>query len=71
MITLNKEVITIKKEQDVVFFRNRVNEYAGKIKMGLLNKTKLLTAASELVRNMLIYAKEGKVICEIVTVSAL
>jgi serine/threonine-protein kinase RsbT len=71
MITLNKETISIKKEQDVVFFRNRVNEYAEKIKMGLLNKTKLLTAASELVRNMLIYAKEGKVICEIVTVSSL
>lgn len=71
MIVLNKETINIQREQDVVFFRNRVNEYADKIKMGLVNKTKLLTAASELVRNMLIYAKEGKVQCEIISLSAL
>lgn len=71
MITLNKENIVIKKQQDVVFFRNRVNEYADKIKMGLVNKTKLLTAASELARNMLNYADGGKVVCEIITQSAL
>ncbi|GAC1384895.1 MAG: anti-sigma regulatory factor [Ginsengibacter sp.] len=39
--------------------------------MGLLNKTKLLTAASELVRNMLNYAGEGKINCEIISTSAL
>lgn len=71
MITLNKENIAIQKQQDVVFFRNRVNEYADKIKMGLVNKTKLLTAASELARNMLNYANGGRVVCEIVTLSAL
>ena len=71
MISLNKEIIDIKREHDVVFFRNRVTQYADKIKMGLVNKTKLLTAASELVRNMLNYAGGGKVHCEIVSVSAL
>ncbi len=71
MIILNKEIINIEREQDVVFFRNRVNEYADKIKMGLVNKTKLLTAASELVRNMLNYANGGKVHCEIISMSAL
>lgn len=67
MIVLNKDTISIEREQDVVFFRNRVSEYADKIKMGLVNKTKLLTAASELVRNMLRYAGGGKVLCEIIS----
>lgn len=71
MIVLNKEVLLIQKEHDMVFMRNRVSQYADKIQMGLLNKTKLLTAASELVRNMLNYAGGGKINCEIVSTSAL
>ena len=51
MIVLNKEIIAVQRENDVVFLRNRVSQYADKINMGLVNKTKLLTAASELVRN--------------------
>ena len=57
----------IMREQDVVPFRNRVREYAVRIKMGLVNQTKLITAASELVRNMLNYAKGGKIRIEIVS----
>ena len=67
MIVLNKETITIAKEQDVVLFRNRVKEAAIKIGMGLVNQTKLITAASELVRNMLKYANGGKVLTEIIS----
>jgi serine/threonine-protein kinase RsbT len=57
----------IVREQDVVPFRNRVREYAVRVKMGLVNQTKLITAASELVRNMLNYAKGGKIRIEIVS----
>ena len=64
---LNKETLTISKEQDAVFLRNRVTEYAVKIKMGLVNQTKLLTAASELVRNMLKYGKGGVVKIEVIS----
>ena len=71
MIVLNSETIQIKTEQDTVFLRNRVAEYAGKIKMGLVNQTKLLTASSELVRNMLRYAGGGIVLCEVVSQSIL
>lgn len=71
MVILNSDTIRIEKEQDVVFFRNRVAEYADKIKMGLVNKTKLLTAASELVRNMLRYGGGGKVLCEIISHASL
>jgi serine/threonine-protein kinase RsbT len=71
MITLNSETISIKTEQDAVFLRNRVTEYAVRIRMGLVNQTKLLTAASELVRNMLRYANGGIVLCEVISASAL
>lgn len=57
----------IQKEQDVVPFRNRVREYAVKIGMSLVNQTKLITAASELVRNMLKYAGGGDVLIEVIS----
>ena len=57
----------IAKELDVVVFRNRVKEFATKIGMSILSQTKLITAASELVRNMLKYGNGGKVLMEIVT----
>jgi len=67
LITLNKDSMSVFREQDVVPFRNRVKEYAVKIKMGLVNQTKLITAASELVRNMLRYANGGNVLIEVVS----
>lgn len=63
-IVLNKDTMKIEKEQDVVPFRNRIKEYAVKIGMSLVNQTKLITAASELVRNMLKYANGGTVLIE-------
>ena len=65
-IVLNKDAMKIEKEQDVVPFRNRVKEYAVKIGMSLVNQTKLITAASELVRNMLKYANGGNVLIEVI-----
>jgi serine/threonine-protein kinase RsbT len=67
IVSLSKDQITITKEQDVVLFRNRVKESATKIKMGLVNQTKLITAASELVRNMLRYADGGDITIEVVS----
>jgi serine/threonine-protein kinase RsbT len=67
IIALNKDSMVIAREQDVVPFRNRVKEYATKIGMGLVNQTKLITAASELVRNMLRYAGGGETLIEVVS----
>jgi len=67
LIVLNKDQVPVLREQDVVVFRNRVKEAATKIKMGLVNQTKLITAASELVRNMLRYGGGGRVLVEIVS----
>ena len=67
ILSLSKDTLSIKKEQDVVLLRNRVKETAVKIKMGLVNQTKLITATSELVRNMLKYAGGGKILIEVVS----
>jgi serine/threonine-protein kinase RsbT len=64
---LNKDSMKIEKEQDVVPFRNRVKEYAVKIGMSLVNQTKLITAASELVRNMLKYGGGGITVIEVIS----
>lgn len=67
MVTLNKETMVIVKEMDVIPFRNRLKEYAVKIGMSLVNQTKIITAASELARNMLKYANGGKATIEVIT----
>jgi serine/threonine-protein kinase RsbT len=66
MITLIKEVLPIMQEPDVIFLRNKAKDFAIRIGMGLVGQTKLLTAASELVRNMLRYAQGGEAILEVV-----
>ena len=66
-LVLNKDKMQIVQEQDVVPFRNRVKESAVKIGMSLLNQTKLITAASELVRNMLKYGNGGTALIEVVS----
>ena len=65
--TTSKVEIPVVREQDVVPMRNRVKEYAVQVQMSILNQTKLITAASELVRNLLKYGGGGRVIIEVVT----
>lgn len=67
MVTLNKVVMAIVREVDVIPFRNRVKEFATRIGMGLVNQTKLITSASELARNMLKYANGGKATIEAIS----
>ncbi len=67
ILVLSKDNLSIEKEQEVVHFLARVKEQALKTGMGLVNQTKLLTAASELVRNMLKYAGGGTVRIEVVS----
>jgi serine/threonine-protein kinase RsbT len=66
-LSLSKDTIEVSKEQDVVFAKNRVKEVAVRIKMGLVNQTRLITAASELLRNMMRYANGGKCMIEVVS----
>jgi serine/threonine-protein kinase RsbT len=66
-LSLSKDSIDVTRDQDVVYVKNRVKETAVKIKMGLVNQTRIITAASELLRNMIRYANGGKCIIEVVS----
>jgi serine/threonine-protein kinase RsbT len=67
MLVSTKETMKVVIDQDVVPYRNRVKAHAEKIKMGLVNQTKLITAASEMVRNMIKYGNGGETSIEIVS----
>lgn len=53
------EVIAIAKEPDVVQVRQRVRARTSELKFSLVDQTKMVTAASELARNALIYGGGG------------
>lgn len=54
----------IKTEFDIVKTRQLVRFYAKQLQMGIVDQTRLTTAASELFRNMYQYAGGGKVLIE-------
>ena len=64
MTLLSSETMHIVREQDVVLLLSRVREHSARAGLQLLNQTKLLTAASELARNMLRYANGGQATIE-------
>lgn len=66
-IVLNKEKFKVYKEPDTILIRQKLKETASKIKMGLVNQTKLITAGSELVRNLLKYGGGGEVTIEVIS----
>ena len=54
------------KEADIVMCRQMVRKLTQQIKFGLVDQTKLITAASELSRNTLVYGGGGEMRWEIV-----
>lgn len=59
------EFISVADAADIVAVRHAVRREAVKIKLSLVDQTKIVTAASELARNMLVYGGGGKVTLEI------
>jgi serine/threonine-protein kinase RsbT len=59
MVTLSTETIPLTSEPDVVAVRRRVREVSAKLGFSLVDQTKIVTAASELARNTLIYGGGG------------
>jgi serine/threonine-protein kinase RsbT len=55
------ERITVSSDQDVVRVRQLVRTVAVSVKLSLVDQTKLVTAASELARNTLVYGGGGVV----------
>lgn len=58
------ETINIQSSSDVVLVRQAVRQVAVKIGFGLVDQTKIVTAASELARNTLDYGGGGTVTIE-------
>ena len=60
-----KTEISVTTSGDIVAVRHAVRRQAVKINLSLVDQTKIVTAASELARNMLIYGGGGEVTLEV------
>ena len=65
-MTTAPEVQLIAADEDVVRVRQLVRKVAVAAKLSLVDQTKLVTAASELARNTLVYGGGGQVVVETV-----
>jgi serine/threonine-protein kinase RsbT len=61
----DSEIIPVLDSNDIVVVRRAVRRQAVKVKFSLVDQTKVVTAASELARNMLVYAARGEVTIEV------
>lgn len=64
--SLPPEILPIRSSEDIVLVRTAVRKAAVALKFGLVDQTKLVTAASEIARNTLDYGKGGEVHLQIV-----
>lgn len=58
--------LAISTNDDIVRVRQRVREWAVNLGFSLVDQTKLVTAASELARNTLVYGRGGTLLLEVV-----
>ena len=61
MEVLSSESIPIRTSEDVVSVRTSVRKLSAELKFGLVDQTKIVTAASEIARNTLDYGRGGDV----------
>jgi serine/threonine-protein kinase RsbT len=59
MVIVSTETVPVKTEPDVVAVRRRVREVSAQLGLSLVDQTKIITAASELARNTIIYGGGG------------
>lgn len=59
MVVVSTESVPIKSEPDVVTVRRCVREVSAQLGLSLVDQTKIVTAASELARNTIIYGGGG------------
>jgi serine/threonine-protein kinase RsbT len=64
MAVTKSEVIPIRTEHDIVVARQAVRRLSVEAAFGLVDQTKMVTAASELARNTFIYGGGGTLQCE-------
>jgi serine/threonine-protein kinase RsbT len=61
-----QEERSIRSQEDVVLARQAVRQWAQQLGLGLVDQTKIVTAASELARNTLVHGGGGNVRLELV-----
>ncbi len=61
MAAIREQSFAIQEEDDIVRVRHWVRDWASQGRFSLVDQTKLVTAASELARNMVIYGGGGEV----------
>jgi len=66
MEILQSETLPIRQSEDIVLVRTAVRKTAIACKLGLVDQTKLVTAASEIARNTLDYGLGGEVRIEVI-----
>ncbi|TLD71946.1 anti-sigma regulatory factor [Phragmitibacter flavus] len=66
MPVLKSEIQPVLTENDIVYVRQNVRKWCLELKCSLVDQTKVVTAASELARNLLIYGGGGEVHLELV-----
>jgi serine/threonine-protein kinase RsbT len=66
VIVENSDNFGVRSEEDIVKVRQMTRAWALDQGLGLVDQTKIVTAASELARNMLVYGGGGEVIFEAV-----
>ncbi|MGL5062724.1 MAG: anti-sigma regulatory factor [Microcoleus sp.] len=59
-----REILEIRSSSDIVYVRQKVRTWAVEIGFGLVDQTKIVTAASEIARNTVDYGKGGTVTLE-------
>ena len=67
MSTSANDVLPLRNEHDIVLARQQVRRLTQELGFSLVDQTKMVTAASELARNTLIYGKGGEVRWETLT----
>ena len=66
MIVEKHDHLPIATDDDIVRVRQRVRDWAVSLGFSLVDQTKLVTAASELARNTLVYGQGGTLVLETV-----
>lgn len=64
MAASERVTVALRTQEDVVSLRHRVRKQAVVLRFSLLDQTKIVTAASELARNAVIYGGGGEAIIE-------
>jgi serine/threonine-protein kinase RsbT len=66
METLRSEILSVRSSEDVVNVRTSVRKLATELRFGLVDQTKIVTAASEIARNTVDYGRGGELRMEAV-----